>query len=122
MKARAKFAKVKNGRGNFAEIEIEACQSDEHCIEWDFCVSEYKSEYGVFVAKGINKALDVHVELGGSNNSFRVTDFVEFVSDINEYVVECVAMSAAWQALGHSEGDIVYEYTDYWTAKIEVKN
>ncbi|GKX52716.1 hypothetical protein [Budvicia aquatica] len=122
MKARAKFARVKNRRGNFAEIEIEVYQSDKHCIKWDPCVSEYKSEYGVFVAKGINKALDIHIELGGSISSFRVTDFVELVCDINEYIVECVAMSAAWQALGHNEGDIVYEYTDYWTARIDVKD
>ncbi len=122
MKARAKFAKVKNGRGNFAEIEIETFLCDEYHIEWVPRLSEYKNEYAPVVTKGVNKALEAHIKLGENKNAFRVTDFVEFICDINEYIVECVAMSAAWQALGHNEDDIVYEYTDYWTARINVKN
>lgn len=120
MKKRVKFGRVKNGKPSFAEIEMETVIAGKNIIEWDSRLVNYEHIYRESVKDGVSKALSAH--LGKAHCSFRITDFIESPTDTNEFIVSCVATSAAWQALGNEASQVSFKYDEkeeYWYVIIE---
>ncbi len=120
MKHMSKFLKHKDGRCSYACLEIESIESDEESIVWSDIpyVDFYKKEYGEYIDKGILYAYDKHIKNGGEKASFKIINLVETASDTDNGAVKCAAVSATWQALGHSEKEIEFIYNDIWDAVI----
>ncbi|UWX93068.1 hypothetical protein N2K86_20890 [Enterobacter mori] len=124
MKHSSKFLKHKNGRCSYACIEIEAIEYNDESITWANIpyVGFYKKEYGNYINSGILYAYSKHVEAGGKTASFIISNLIESVSDTDFFAMKCAAISATWQALGHSEKQIEFIYNKSWDAIIKTES
>jgi len=124
MKHSSKFLKHKNGRCSYACIEIEAIEYNDESITWANIpyVGFYKKEYGDYINSGILHAYSKHVEAGGKTASFIISNLIESVSDTDFFAMKCAAISATWQALGHSEKQIEFIYNKSWDAIINTES
>lgn len=120
MKHFSRFLKNKNGRCSYACLEIEAIESDEESIIWSTIpyVNFYRDEYGDYINSGILYAYKKHISIGGKKASFRILNLIETASDTDGGAMKCAAVSATWQALGHSEKEIEFIYDATWDAII----
>lgn len=120
MKHLSKFLKHKNGRCSYACLEIECIESEEEGITWlDMPYVEfYKEEYGEHINNGVLYAYDTHIKNGGKKALFIISSLIETASDTDGGAMKCAAVSATWQALGHSEKNISFIYNEAWDAVI----
>ncbi len=81
-------------------------------------VDFYKEEYGAYIHNGVLYAYDLHIKNGGKKASFIILSLIETASDTDGDAMNCAAVSATWQALGHSEKDISFIYNEAWDAVI----
>jgi hypothetical protein len=104
------FAKMINGIGRAAMVELEPCCFVDAIVVW---VSKYdgladKRPIELDVNVGVGGAVGWHIAGGGGKVALRVVD-VDFGADFSLDAVRCAATMAAWLALGHDEAGIKFE-------------
>ena len=104
------FAKMLNGIGRAAVVEVEPCCFVDSIVVW---ASKYdgpadKRPIEQDVTAGVGDAVGWHIAGGGGRVALRVVD-VDFGADFSLDAVRCAATMAAWLALGHDEAEIKFE-------------
>ena len=63
---------------------------------------------------GAEKALQAHIETGGSNVGLEVVNVLGTEVDTTKDSLEVAAFCAAWKALGHDESALKIEFNGHW--------
>jgi hypothetical protein len=118
MNTQFNFLQVKEGKTYFARVavtsdpRIDGIRIAEKAGEQ---IPSFKMEWLEAARVGAEKALQAHIDLGGSRAGLEVITVLGTEVDTGKDTVEVAAFCAAWKAFGHNESALKIEFDGQWT-------